>query len=309
MNNIEINILKTFRGLSNNFLDNLFRVVSFLGEQYFVIAVIFIIFFFFDKKIGYHVMYSVLLGLCLNNSIKGLIKRPRPWVVDSTYEPASIAKPTATGYSFPSGHTQNITTLLTSVSLEFKKKIIIISSIIIICLVGFSRILLGVHYPTDVLVGLLTGLLTAFSGYLITKFIKDEFRKMLLVIIATLIVFTPFVFVFFTKDSSQMIWQKDFYVAWFMLLGFLPGYIIESKVVQMEISKKFYINLLRFIGCLLMFGVTYLGLKFLFRQPLFPQDDNSFKFIFDGIRYFFVVFNCLGLYPLLFKNILFKKEQ
>lgn len=309
MNIREIEILKVFRNISNQFLDNVFRIFSFLGEQYFVIAIIFIVFFFIDKKIGYRIMYSVLLGLCLNNALKGLVQRPRPWVIDSDYEPAQVAKPTATGFSFPSGHSQSITTLGTSLSLEFRKKIIIILSIILIMLVAFSRIFLGVHYVTDVIVGIMSGLTASILGFFIMRFAKDEYKKQLLVLIITAICFLPFVFIFFTKDYDKMAWQKDFYVSWFMLLAFIPGYIIESNFVQMEVSKKFYINLIRFVGCFAVFGITYIGLKQLFKLPIFPQVGNSFKYVFDGIRYFFVVFNCLGLYPLLFKKVLFKKEQ
>lgn len=309
MNANEIQVLRFFRDLSNPFLDNVFRIVSLLGEQYFIIAVIFVIFFFIDKKIAYRVMYTIFLELCLNNTIKGIIQRPRPWVADATYEPAEIAKGTATGYSFPSGHTAIISTLATSISINFRKKLVIVICSVLVVLVAFSRIILGVHYPTDVLVGFLVGVGVAFLGHIIYRKVEDETNKQLLTYLVTLVLFAPFLFIFFTSDYDAMLWQKDFYVAWCMTLGAGLAILIESKCVQVEISKKFSINLIRFLGCVVVLAITYIGLKFFFKLPIFPQEGNSFKIIFDGIRYFAMCFNCLGLYPLIFRKVLFKKEQ
>ncbi|MBO7079021.1 MAG: phosphatase PAP2 family protein [Bacilli bacterium] len=309
MNEQEIQVLQLFRSLSNPFLDSLFRIISFLGEQYFVIAVIFVIFFLIDKKMGYRICYAILTGLCFNNTIKCFVMRPRPWVVDSEYTPAPNALKTATGYSFPSGHTQNISTLSTSVAINFKKKIITIIAIVLVVLVGFSRLFLGVHYPTDVLGGLIVGVSISILCNIIYRKVEDDANKQILTFFVTLAVFTPFVFIFFRKDYELMYWNKDFYTAWFMLLGVSIASIIDLKVVQIEVSKKFTTNLFRFLGAVVVLAITYIGLKLFFKLPIFPQEGNSFKIIFDGIRYFALGFNCLGLYPLIFKNVLFKKEQ
>ena len=306
---LEMKILSFFRSISNTMLDNIFRLISFFGESYFAMVIVFIIFFFIDKKKGYRLAYAVLLGTTFNNAIKGLIKRPRPWVLDPTFEPAEIAKPGATGYSFPSGHTQGISTLATSVALNFRKKIIIALAIIFVLAVGFSRNFLGVHYPTDVLVGCIVGIVVSIFAYEIHRRVESSFKKQFLTYLITVVVFAPFLFIFFEKDYELMTWQKDFYVAWCMLFGLFLAYIIEAKFVQYEVSKRFIINLLRFIGCIITFAITYFGLKVLFGLSIFPQDGNSFKRVLDGVRYFFVAFSCLGLYPLIFKNILFKKEQ
>lgn len=99
--------------------------------------------------------------------VKNLVKRERPF---KTY--TDIDKLTSGGsYSFPSGHTSSAFSLATSVSLCYPKWYIVAPSFLYAGLVGYSRMHLGVHYPSDVLMGALMGAGSAYlSHYLTYKF-------------------------------------------------------------------------------------------------------------------------------------------
>ena len=118
MKDFEISIIKTLRELSTPFIDGLLQTITFLGEQYVLIAVLAVVYFVFDKRAGQRIAYSIFTSISLNGAIKGVVKYERPFVYDTSYEPVRVE--TATGYSFPSGHTQNSS--VTYISLLYKRK-------------------------------------------------------------------------------------------------------------------------------------------------------------------------------------------
>lgn len=112
---------------------------------------------------------SELLTSLLTTTLKLSIRRDRPFV---TYP--DIQKHSSGGsYSFPSGHTSMAFSIATSMSLLYPKWYVISSSYIWACGVGYSRMYLGVHYPSDVLAGAILG---AGSSYLCYK-LQRYFQK------------------------------------------------------------------------------------------------------------------------------------
>jgi membrane-associated phospholipid phosphatase len=104
---------------------------------------------------------SVLSAAVLVNILKYSIDRPRPF---ETYP--DIEKATAAGSpSFPSGHTSDAFSLATSLSIAYPKWYVIVPSYAWALTVGYSRMHLGVHYPSDVLAGALTGAGSAYLCY------------------------------------------------------------------------------------------------------------------------------------------------
>lgn len=308
MKNFEISVLKWFRSFSSPTLDTIFRCISFLGEQYFVIAIIMSVYFLIDKKKGQRMIYAMITTICLNNTLKGLIKYTRPFVYDNTLKPAPNAIKGASGYSFPSGHTQSATTTYASLALNIKNKKITIIAIIIIFLVGLSRLYLGVHYPKDVVFGLIIGLLCSFGAYFIHKKFENEPKKLFLTYIITLAIFIPFIFVFWTNNYDEMFLLKDFYTSFSISLGLILGMYLEYRFVNFQKSSCFKTNIMRLIGFLITLLILYVGLKLLFSLSIFPQEGKSTKIIFDAIRYFLLGSVSLGIYPIIFKNTLFKSE-
>lgn len=105
------------------------------------------------KKKGYYIGATLLTSVVLTTTLKFAIDRDRPFV---TYP--DIQKLTGAGSpSFPSGHTSEAFATATSLSLAFPKWYVIAPSFLWAGAAGYSRMHLGVHYPTDVLVGALIG--------------------------------------------------------------------------------------------------------------------------------------------------------
>lgn len=144
-------------GLRTPFFDTFFSIVTRLGEETLFTVAALVIFWCVDQKKGYFLLYVGLFGTVINQFLKMLCCIPRPWVRDPNFTIVESAREAATGYSFPSGHTQSITGVGLSVACFVKKHWQKALAILIVLLVGFSRMYLGVHTPADVGVSLVIG--------------------------------------------------------------------------------------------------------------------------------------------------------
>ena len=289
---IEFEIIKWFQDIGNTFCDILAEGFTFFGEQYMMIVILAFIYFVYNKKMGEAIAYSVFLSLNLNNALKGLVKAKRPFQLEKTIIPKRAH--TATGYSFPSGHTQGATALYGSIGIRFKNKKLWTAIIVLISLVAISRVYLGVHFPHDVVAGLLVGIACSILGaYLYDKFATNLKKKMILML-STAILFVPFTFVFYQPKFSDIEVYRDFYTGLALFLGFIVALYIENKYVNFDCKSPMKVKLIRYFLGLLIFVVVQMGLKIVF------PEDNIF---FDMLRYFFVTFVPMGLYPLTFKKL------
>lgn len=297
MKDFEISIIKALRDLSTPFIDGLLQAITFLGEQYVLIALLAVVYFIFDKKAGQRIAYAIFTSLSLNGAVKGVVKYERPFVYDTSYDPVRVE--TATGYSFPSGHTQNASVVYTSIALQFKKKWLAWVLGIIIVLIGLSRVGLGVHYPKDVIVGWIFGIGCAFLGNYLHRKFEDDIKKQALLYVITFALFLPFVFIFWRKDFADIKIYKDFYTGFSMFAGFIIGSLLERKFVDFNCQAPLPKRLLRLFGAIICVLLTQFGLAMVFPAGFI---------LLDMFRYFLVSFVTLGLYPIIFKNNLFKNS-
>ena len=125
------------------------------------------------KKKGLFIGQSVLVSSFITVALKRTIKRERPFITYSDIE--NITE--ASSYSFPSGHTSNAFAAATSISMAFPKWYVIVPTFIWAGSVGYSRMHLGVHYPSDVLAGALVGSGSAYLSFEINKWLNKRYKR------------------------------------------------------------------------------------------------------------------------------------
>lgn len=168
----------------SNFFNTFFKCVTMLGEAgvFWIVLGIILICFKKTRASGIVMLVSLLVGFCLNDFVlKNLIARPRPFSKNQEFaeflESISMKKPS--GFSMPSGHSYVAFNAGVMLTLFHKKKGAI--TLVLSFLIAFSRIFLCVHYPTDVLLGSVLGVITAFVVYVsyikIIKKIKSKSRE------------------------------------------------------------------------------------------------------------------------------------
>ncbi|SCI77071.1 Undecaprenyl-diphosphatase BcrC [uncultured Clostridium sp.] len=273
---MELEIIRAIQSISNPFLDILFQIFTMFGEELILISIITTIYWAYDKKFGEYVAYSSLTSLLFNNAVKDIFKMKRPIGEEGI---RTLRAETATGYSFPSGHSQGAASFYGSIAIHFKKKIIYILAAIIIFLVGISRLYLGVHYPKDVVVGIIFGLIIAIITYKLFNSVNN--RNVLYII--TFLCFIP---------ALVFAQSPDFIKGMGTYLGFVLGIIVEKRYINFSVEGNLSNKVLRVVIGIAILLVIKSGLKLIFPDEL----------IFHFIRYTVVTFVGIGVYPSIFKK-------
>ena len=125
------------------------------------------------KNKGFYLVGTAVVSGIITSAMKLSIKRDRPFTTYPEIEKGSSGG----GYSFPSGHTSSAFATATSLSIAFPKWYVITPSLVWASGIGYSRMHLGVHYPSDILVGAIVGSGSAFLSYKINKWLYHKKRK------------------------------------------------------------------------------------------------------------------------------------
>lgn len=282
----ELQFLKWLESIRTGFFTTLFEGITILGEETLVILFVVALWFAVDSRLAQKVFFVTICSTGLNGIVKNLAKVPRPF--DKGVLP--VRKETATGFSFPSGHTQSFSTWSTLFAIQYKKKWLTALVAVFIPLVAFSRLYLGVHYPTDVIVGAALGVGMAFLGDYLFERVKDV-KKLYL---AVLLIFAPFIVYFLIVAHERF---AGFFKAFGMLGGLTLIAFLQEKSKPLSYDVPWWKKLLRIvIGVALAFALKE-GLK------IFETGGVHVDLVLDTLRYFVVVFAVGYLCPLLFQKI------
>lgn len=174
--NIELKILDFIQTLHIPILDKIMVWITSLGDAGMIWILLTVIFLIMPKtrRTG-SIMLAALLVQTIpcNVVLKNLFARTRPYDVNTTIQ---LLVPKLQDFSFPSGHTSASFTIVSA--LYFAKDSLWKPTLVLACLIAVSRLYLYVHYPTDVLGGIILGILSGYAGYRIIAYIaKQKQRK------------------------------------------------------------------------------------------------------------------------------------
>ena len=172
--NIELQILHWFQGLHNPVLDKIMIAITSLGNAgvfWVLLTILMLIFSKKSKKMAWTSGVALLLSLIVVNLIlKNTVCRERPcWIDDSVKMLIKIPK----DFSFPSGHSS--ASFASAVSIFLYRKREGVCALVLATLIAVSRMYLFVHWPTDVLVGILLGITEAIVAYFIVRYVYKRF--------------------------------------------------------------------------------------------------------------------------------------
>ncbi len=281
--------------------DFLMSVITLLGEETLFMAVALVFFWCLDKKRGYFLLFAGFMGTVCIQILKMAFRIPRPWVLDPKFTIVESAREAATGYSFPSGHTQISTDLYGGIARSDKHRWVQITGVVICVLVALSRMYLGVHTPLDVLVSLAIGAALVLILYPIVYGAYDKPVRMYITI-GVMMVFTLanllFVMLFpFPADVDAANLADAQKVAWqffFLILGLCVLYPIDTHYLKFETRAVWWAQLLKL-------GIG-LGLLILIRTVLKVPFNALFGVnLGSGLRYFLIVIFAGILWPMTFK--------
>ena len=289
--------------IRNPIFDWFFATVTHIGEETFFLAFAIIFFWCVNKRQGYFILITGLVGTVVNQVAKLLFRIPRPWVLDPEFNIIESARAEATGYSFPSGHTQNVAGTFGAIAAYQPKKWKTAVCVTIIALVGFSRMYLGVHTPLDVVVSLLVAL--GIILLLRPVFDSEEsFKKyMPYVVIGSVILSIGFLVYVISLWPDNTLdphnYQSGLKNACTLLgctAGLVVVHFVDSKYINFDTKAKWYAQLLKLaIGL----GII-LAIKSGLSAPLTALFGN--EYVARAVRYFLIVVFAGAVWPLTFKK-------
>ena len=263
--------LQGVRELLSHVLGTFFMLVSDLANSAVLISIPCFIYWCFDKRRGTVTLFSFALGSFTTTLVKVITCVPRPWMRDPRIEPFDDAIESATGYSFPSGHTQASASILGSLGWEYRKKYrwAIPLSCLLVFLVAFSRNFLGVHTPQDVVGGMLVGALSVMAAEYVLDWAEDTpGRDAILAVAACVITIVSCLFVALkpypelSEALEEFIDVREMALDCYQASGLFAGAFIswwaERRYVGFEVAENNRQRLVRIlVGVLLLVVFRY----------------------------------------------------
>jgi len=293
--------LKLLEKIRNPFFDFIFSLITYCGDEIVFMAIAIILFWCVSKKEGYYILSVGFVGTIINQFLKLAFRIPRPWVKDPSFTIVESAREAATGYSFPSGHTQNSVGTFGSIAYVFNKNWVRITAIVFAILVPFSRMYLGVHTPLDVFVSVGIALILIFAiRPLINKAEKNP--KVMYIFLGSMLVLSIAYLLYvelynFPADIDTHNYEsglKNAYTLLGAIAGMVIAYPIETRYIKFETKDKWYINIIKVaLGLGLVLGIKA-GLK-----PVLNLICGGHPCA-DAFRYMLIVLFAVCVYPLLF---------
>lgn len=293
--------LRFLESIRTPFGDALMSFITLFGEETLFIVLALVFFWCIDKRRGYYLLFTCFTGTICIQVLKMIFRIPRPWVLDPNFTIVESAREAATGYSFPSGHTQCAAGLWGGVAKSAKKRAMQIGGVVLVLLVGLSRMYLGVHTPLDVLVSLGIAAIVIFGLYYVVYLGFDKPKRIYIACAALLLAALAnllFVMLYqFPADVDAANLSNAQKTAWQMLalaIGLCIIYPLDRHYIKFETKAVWWAQLLKLaIGVGLVLAVR-VGLKTPL-NALFGVNLGA------GVRYFLVVVVAGILWPMTFK--------
>lgn len=295
--------LQNFRVLTNGIFDSFFLFITKLGEWSVTIPLLATYYWSINTRGGTYILLTSVLGGVTNQLLKMTECINRPWILDSGIKPVKDAIQGASGYSFPSGHTDKAITIWGGLAVVNWKNIILrLFFVLIFFLIAFSRNYLGVHTPQDVIVSAIIGIFILLGVKRLILWVEEkENRDILVLILSYTFVLSVLFFVQFKSyplsylNGKILINPDDFKPSVFLSCGYgigiLTGLFLNRRFIRFD--ADFGTVWAKILRCLIGLFILLLFINYV-SQVLMAIFGSSIG-LFAG--YFFVGIFITAIYP------------
>lgn len=297
-----MDILYALEKIRTPFWNGVMSAVTQLGGEVIFIVAAVVVFWCVSKWEGYYLMTIAFCGTVLNQFLKLICRVPRPWVRDPNFTIVESARAEATGYSFPSGHTQNAIGLFGGMARWGGRRWVRLGLTTLALVIAFSRMYLGVHTPADVGVSLVLAAALVLGLYPLMRRAQEKPRYMGYVLAAMLVVSGAFV-VFvetcgFPADMDAENLASGIGNAWKMLgavAGMTLAWLLDRRYIHFQTQAVWWVQVIKVaVGMALLLAIKS-GLK----APLLALLGH--EGLAGGVRYFLLVLVAGAVWPLVFR--------
>ena len=297
-----MDILYALEKIRTPFWNGVMSAVTQLGGEVIFIVAAVVVFWCVSKWEGYYLMTIAFCGTVLNQFLKLICRVPRPWVRDPNFTIVESARAEATGYSFPSGHTQNAIGLFGGMARWGGRRWVRLGLTALALVIAFSRMYLGVHTPADVGVSLVLAAALVLGLYPLMRRAQEKPRYMGYVLAAMLVVsgaFVMFVEAYgFSADTDAENLASGIGNAWKMLgavAGMTLAWLLDRRYIHFETQAVWWVQVIKVVVGMALLLAIKSGLK----APLLALLGH--EGLAGGVRYFLLVLVAGAVWPLVFR--------
>ena len=294
-------LLYALEQLRAPWLTSLLSYLTYFGGLCGFMVLSIIVFWCIDKRCGYFMLSLGFIGTVINQFLKIIFRIPRPWVLDPAFKPVEAAVPDAGGFSFPSGHTQNVFATFGGVFAWTKKAWLKILCAVMILLVAFSRMYLGVHTPLDVGVSCGVGILLLVILYPVFRSLDEHPNRMYgFLAVLALLTLAFFLYSFLCPFPDWMYAEEHFVnitearhnasILAGALVGVTIGYTLDLNKVKFRTDARWWAQILKVVVGLVITLALIEGPKFVLGKSE----------LVTGLRYGLGVLFATGIWPMTF---------
>jgi membrane-associated phospholipid phosphatase len=261
------------QAIHNPVLDAFFNVVTSLGSAEFYLLLLPLLYWCVDKRLAQRLAYLFLFSTYSNAALKHLFRHPRPFQYDPRVLKLDSVPAEELGYGLPSGHSQSAITAWGYLASQMRRRWMWGLAAVLVVLIAFSRIYLGVHFPTDVLGGLLIGAVWLGLFLWLEPRLSRWLSRQPLGVQMGLAVVVPalLLLVHSSKDATAAIGT---------LIGLGVGIVVEARSVRFSAGGPVWQRAARFVLGAVVIVVLREGLKL-----VFPGEGEALYVLFRVIRY------------------------
>lgn len=155
-----LDVVRSIQAIASPGLTSFVKVLTLAGSEYFYLLFLPVLFWCIDERFGLRLGLVVLMSTFVNSWLKVAFAQPRPYELDP-----SVGLSRETSYGLPSGHAQGTSTFWGTLAPRIRRPWGLVLALAVPLAISFTRLYLGVHFPTDVLLGLALGWSFALAGY------------------------------------------------------------------------------------------------------------------------------------------------
>lgn len=266
-------------------LYDIFAIITMIGDDIGHIFFILIVYWCINKNLGFSAMMVLLSSAIYMHLIKGIFNEPRPLEGQKIYD----------CLSFPSGHTVTTFAVWGYLAMRIRHRALWIAAAVIAVMVGISRVVIGVHFPGDIIGGFIFAIIFLAVFYQISRILAERSGEassssLFLNLSIPVIIFSVIsvlVLLFYNTDDATMVTG--------FLAGLITGNILEQSLVRFRAGGKWYVHLIKLVFGL---GILYFLARGLEAEFLSEPHWRLLRFVVTGLWVTFIaplIFVATGL--------------
>lgn len=254
-----LGLIVTVQAIRGPAADALFQAISFLGEEEFYLLLFPTLLWCVDRRLGLRLGLVFLFSVYVNSIVKDVVAHPRPFELDP-----SVRIGEADGYGLPSGHAQAAAVIWCGLAVHYRRRWLWVAAILLAGAIGFSRVYLGVHFPTDVIAGWGIGIVLLVIWWSAYSRAAARLRAWPALGRIALAVAVPSVLAVLFPDRSAV-------SAMGTAAGVGVGYVVSARHLDVGVHGPLWQRAARFVAGAAVLGVLYVGLSMLLR----PEGETA----------------------------------